>query len=447
LAAKYSAVINPATKAEQRGNEQIKSFFFDAERKRTDKQIGASPGSSGTTSLAVKGGTPSILGWAVESGAATSSISGNTVTIRINPAGFAKAFFYRQGLYEIRDVVTNDTFENILHKFSFGLSFDVTRGTETPVFTGSERQLSAFSARYEFINNRNPLNKHNRAKREELFQGQTGNLNKIVDALENLENSQALVKLLSDTNAELDKIPIDLDSAVRLELARDVIEKRMENFSLNELLSEKGADGNDIGKTFRDSLVGFTEGSIGFKAARDNFIEEINRGTVVTFEYTNNREVTAPDTSNFRFIWEKGVFGNADFTFNASLTMFNKKPAAMDIKRIKDFAFTLQLDVPLKNRFLLSDSTLAFSVKYLRQPGNVVLPNGFVADGTKGDIAFGQAKLTIPFGDTGIKFPISFTFANRNEFVRESFARANFGLTFDFDRLFRSANPFGSIFP
>ena len=60
--------------------ETVKDFFLEADKKRTDKQIGSTPSSSGTTSIAVKGGAPSVIGWAGENGAATSSISGNTVT-------------------------------------------------------------------------------------------------------------------------------------------------------------------------------------------------------------------------------------------------------------------------------------------------------------------------------------------------------------------------------
>src|SRR5258708_17672752 len=58
------AVAAPASAAVE------KALIFDSEKRRTDKQIGSRPESSGTTSLAVKGGGPAIIGWAIENGAA-----------------------------------------------------------------------------------------------------------------------------------------------------------------------------------------------------------------------------------------------------------------------------------------------------------------------------------------------------------------------------------------
>jgi hypothetical protein len=46
----------------------------------------------------------------------------------------------------------------------------------------------------------------------------------------------------------------------------------------------------------------------------------------------------------------------------------------------------------------------------------------------------GQAKLTIPLPG-GIDLPISFTVANRTEFIDEKEVRGQFGFTFDLSRL------------
>ncbi|MGH9752109.1 MAG: hypothetical protein ACREA2_04940 [Blastocatellia bacterium] len=90
----------------------------------------------------------------------------------------------------------------------------------------------------------------------------------------------------------------------------------------------------------------------------------------------------------------------------------------------------------------LGACVFAFSGKYERAVSNAFMPDGSVAPQTKGDIAVGQVKLTIPIKDTGLKLPISFTFANRTELVREREVRGNFGLTFDLDTLFARFKPF-----
>lgn len=62
--------------------------------------------------------------------------------------------------------------------------------------------------------------------------------------------------------------------------------------------------------------------------------------------------------------------------------------------------------------------------------------------GTRGDIAVGQFGLNIPIPGLGIKFPVSFTFANRTELVKEKEIRGNFGFTFNWDTLFSKIKPF-----
>jgi hypothetical protein len=62
--------------------------------------------------------------------------------------------------------------------------------------------------------------------------------------------------------------------------------------------------------------------------------------------------------------------------------------------------------------------------------------------GTKGDIAVGQFGLNIPIKSLGIKFPVSFTFANRTELVNEREVRGNFGFTFNWDTLLSKLKPF-----
>ena len=72
-------------------DQQKASFLLEAEEARTDKQTGAGPNANGTTSLVIKGGVPSILGMAVENGAAVADSSGTTITFRFNPVGTLEA--------------------------------------------------------------------------------------------------------------------------------------------------------------------------------------------------------------------------------------------------------------------------------------------------------------------------------------------------------------------
>jgi len=438
------------------------ALLEDSEKKRTDKQVGATSTNTGTTSLVVKGGAPAIIGWAIENGSMTSAIDGNTITLRLNPVNFARAFLDRQGLYDIKnytDGASKDQFNEFLKKLNFGFSFDTSRGQETPTFIVSKQQLASWSVRYEFVNQRNPLSDSTRITglRNQYFTAQAPNIDEVAKTLESLRTNPFFTQFSDKWIASVDKAlqakyaelktaannPVDctkltLDDksspffATCRTAAIEIIKAKRSEFPAVEV-----AENAEVMAIFRARQAALEK----FEANKKDFLDEVNKGTVVTFEYTNKREVNAPDTSNFRFIAERGANLSEnlklDFTLNAEMTMFNKKPADANVKRIKDFNIALQLDAPLKDIMRFNDSVLSFAFRYTRQQGDVVLPNGVVADGTKGDILFGQAKLTIPIGDTGIRLPFSMTFGNRSEFVKERFTKANFGLTFDLDQLFR----------
>lgn len=435
FATRLKTTLFPKTTAEA-VEEEKESLFFDSEKKRTDKQIGASPSSSGTTSLVVKGGTAAILGWAVENGSINSLTNGNTVTLRLNPYNLSQALFYNQSIVEIRksEENSNPALDTFLNKLSFGFSFDTTRGRETPELSISKQQLSSWSARYEFINRRNPLSKYWNTDRQNLFVSLRDEEQTIINIGNELNqlNTYADVrqKFVNELDRQFAAVDSTLSKSAQTEAIAEIIANTTETFSVADL-----AVNQKVVNLFRNFVIT----SESYLTERKKFLDKVNRGAVATFEYTNNREVNAPDTSNFRFIYENGL-RNIDLTLNAEMTVFNKKPTGMDIKRIKDFNVALQLDAPLNTKTLLNKSVLSFAFRYTRQQGDVVLPNGVVADGTKGDILFGQAKLTIPFGNTGIKLPFSLTFGNRSEFIKEKFARANFGLTFDLDQIFRPLN-------
>ena len=131
------------------------TFLLEAEEARVDKQVGSTPGNSGSTSLVVKGGAPAILGFATENGALAQTVSGTTVTFRGNPLGIFHAL-HNDGMVSSYIADENDLMTRLLRKTSFAFSFDTDRGPEPGVFTASKQQLSSVSARIEFINKRRP---------------------------------------------------------------------------------------------------------------------------------------------------------------------------------------------------------------------------------------------------------------------------------------------------
>ena len=143
----------------------------EIEDTRTDKQTGSDAQAKGTTSLVVKGGTPSILSWAVENGAAVAATSGTTINFRFNPLGMIQAL-NKTGFFAAYQESEKDPFSKFLRKTSFGVSFDASRGDQPGVFTADNRQVSGFSARYEFVSDRDPRSKKYAAKWDNLVDSQ-----------------------------------------------------------------------------------------------------------------------------------------------------------------------------------------------------------------------------------------------------------------------------------
>ena len=50
-------------------------------------------------------------------------------------------------------------------------------------------------------------------------------------------------------------------------------------------------------------------------------------------------------------------------------------------------------------------------------------------------------KLTIPVKGSGVRMPLSVTFANRTDLIKEKEIRGNVGITYDLDMLFAKFKP------
>jgi hypothetical protein len=192
------------------------------------------------------------------------------------------------------------------------------------------------------------------------------------------------------------------------------------------------------------ALTNFGNKFVAMRNERKKLLDKIAKGKILTFEYTNNRGVNAPDLSNFNFIAATGTGSRFDLTANGSFTFFNKLPLATATTprpgRIRDFQFAAQVT----KSFNLNDSQFDFwfAGRYERLMENASTVAGTMMPNTKGDIAVGQIGLNVPIKSLGIKFPISMTFANRTELIREKTVRGNIGFTFNWDTLFAKLKPF-----
>lgn len=434
------------------------AYLTEAEEARTDKQQGAGPSSSGSTSLVVKGGAPAILGLAVENGALTQTMTGSTITFRGNPVGIVEALAnkgYLEG-YRLDDPTTR-----LLRKTSFSFSFDTERGDMPGTLTASRQQLSQFSFRYEFVNHRDPRRGEFRKDWDSFVAGDGQLMAKLVDVAQEVVFARdPKDNPIGFVDPKLDAWYSDTLKALTAASSDEVQRVLLERYYALPTEDLTGDTGVFISE--------FDEQFDRFLAARQSVLDKVAKGSIFTFEYTGTREVNTPDLSNFRFIGETSFGKNIDFTSNASFTIFNKRPEGTGAGRVRDFQFAAQMDVPLGDvvkgygPFVLS---LAGRYERLRE-GAPMDPAMMTADMTgdmmsgmrrrqdgagmemmmmpmlpPGDLGIGQIKLTIPIKGTGVKIPLSITFANRTEAIMEREVRGNFGITFDLDTLFTKFKP------
>lgn len=425
--------------------ESYAAFVTEAQENRIDQQMGAGPTSNSATSIVSKGGIPYLLGFAVENGAATRTDKDTSITFRVNPGGFINLFANRGFITGFRES-ERDPVLKFLRKTSVGLTFDTDRGDTPGVFTGRGQQLSEVSARFELINERDPRSRKYAAEWERFVATEGLRLaQQIVDTSAVTTNwgsgindditftEPALQAWLNNMNQAAKAVPASsgLTGAALINATAKVINDQADGVPVTAV-SEKTIE----------SLTSFAGEVKTYTERKNELLDRIAKGRILTFEYTNKREVNAPDTSNFNFIASTGMEGRVDLTANGSFTFFHSRPplaspTAKQAGRIRDFQFAGQIEVPLRQGF-----DLWFSGRYERLMEDASPASGIVVPGTKGDIAIGQIGLNVPLRGLGMKFPISVTFANRTELIKEKVVRGNFGFTFNWDTLLSKLKPF-----
>jgi hypothetical protein len=432
----------------------------DLEEKRFDKQVGASTsGGAGTTSLTTKGSVPSLLGFAVENGAMTRSVSGTTITFRAVPWDVVKALADHDYLAS-GPTPQPGTLAGVLSQVSAAVSVDASRGntagsgagsTSSSVVPGDKQQVSGYTFHYQILDRRDPRDIH------------YARLWNTLSARKGLDLANRLNQLAALMRAGVDAVgkPVTAPWVPDFEAWRKDTANKLEAASIDDV--EKVISAQAV--TFKKIVATYPELQAQAKVAaealseyfldRNTGIKKITKAPTLAFDYSVTRQANTngtvpvaagatvpaslPDLSNFKLIFAKGFQQGPELTANASFTIFNSLPPGSTAGRLRDGQASLQLDVPLAEIAKTSNMVLSFSgqfVRLLEQPlGAAVIVNTKSVT-AKGNMGLVQAKLTVPVKGSGVQIPISVTWSNRTELILERDVRANFGVTFDLDKLF-----------
>jgi hypothetical protein len=421
----------------------LKVREVEEETKRTDKQIGASARSEGTTSAAEKPSFQSLLGIALENGAVQKEIDGTTLTLSSSPYALVAA---GRG-----DSASTYKEYEAYNRVGLSASFNI-RNQDNALANATRSQLSEASARFRFTKDRsirsfdveNVWNKDILPRFQQLdivltqemvalFQNTSQNetLRREVDT-----EVQARIKnylaLPANAARTRDEKVADIQRIILCGLKERVFDQVVAGrFSLSDDDRQRIVDQTIPGLA---AAVGLQQ-----KAVSDfeNRIKEIRGRGLGTFVYSFKKEAMTPDYSTLKVLYEQNLYGStkAKFVGNAGISLYHNPNPMMNQENVRDFAAALSLEGKAgRSPFILdlegdeSQITFAFTGRYQR-----MFENRGIA-GKKADIGVAQFKVEIPFL-TGASFPFSITYANATELVKEDHVRANFGFSFDADKV------------
>jgi hypothetical protein len=388
------------------------------EERRVDKQVGDASGSTaGSTSLVSKGGTPAVVAVAVENGALAQDISGTTVTFRGSPVSIVKAI---QKTPYFETFETDEPAIEVLQKFSFSFSFDTSRGLADgaePTFTGDRQQFSAATLRYSAVDHKDPRAAVNDTRWNELSPA-TDVLNRAAfAAFRSLQADPAIVAWVDATNEAI--------STAALDEIEDVVVARFQSLPTVEIVPATRMAVNNAADQFNQMA-----------SRRAEILREIAGGGQLVFDVAYQK----PATGNLKVV---GSIGRSFLlTGNVGATFYIGDMLA-DADSLRDVQGSVQLDIPFGDPEGIGRYVFTLATKIQHMPDDLVAGEGTLFPGTKGTIALGQAKLTIPLRGSAAKIPLSVTLANRTELIAEKkvFTRAQVGFSYDLDAVLSRFKP------
>jgi len=409
-------------------------FIAQNETKRTDKQIGASAAAGGSTSAADKPGIPYLLGLALEHGAINQNINGSTLTLSSSPYALIAAY---KG-------DTSDTYSQYagFTRLAVSASYNL-QDQNDPLASVSRKQLTEWTVKLRLFGDHSPRSAAAYKAFKELVKpaldAKIGAVATVHGALFSAHLSDFKnfrTKINADINNYLNNTftasttQADAEAAVA-QIIRDGVQHELYDKLANLHLTD--ADQLALSK-FRTDYTAAVAAFIEAQKALDLKLKQLAQKATLTLGYFNERGSGTPNYSVGKLMFEKHPEGFMQIDANISASAYSNPDRTKNQQTFRDATAALQFQQNLgKSPFLInaddkSQISLAFAGRYERLQENRHVP------GKKADIAVANWKIEIPIGQ-GVSLPISITYANATELIKEQDVRGNFGITFDLDKL------------
>jgi hypothetical protein len=427
----------------------LEAYRYMGETARTDKQVGSSPRTEGSTTAAEKPGFVDLLGFAIEHGTIQQESNGTTLTLSTSPYALVAAAYGDTA-------ETYQTYE-FLNRIGVSASFDI--GNQDALLTNVHRQqLSEWAVKARLYGDRSL-----RSKEFERFWVANikpkiqRRLNVITGLEDFISNDPQLKKrrlMMSDPAdpTDADAKAMSLNDKIADYLNANLTETRDKKVAAvkslilcqmralvftpitQNIITIDPTMRIKITQGFVPSLVMAHEELKKARELLDQFLAEFNKKPMVTLAYNNERVPTGQNYQVLKILFEQDVFHPMKMVANAGVSFYNSPDPMMKQQRVRDFAAALSFEGKLNSPFTTNEAdqskvTYSFTGRYQR-----LLENRFFA-GRKADIGTAQFRLEIPFL-SGLSFPFSVSYNTASEQSNKSHFRTNFGLALDADKLF-----------
>jgi hypothetical protein len=408
------------------------------EAKRTDVQAGASASASGTTTAVASASKPTFLGFALENGTTTQTTSGTSTTVSINPWKFVDSIAHD----EKQTLDPNDEGSKLLRKLAFSVTLNsgsASNSKQTSTTTSSAtipttlitqlKEVSDFTVHFDIHNDRDPMSGGAAKRIREKTQVPAGYF----------RSADAIGTFLTDDLAAEEHKLVTFTGDIATEVTQYIdneqakIAKNQAVVSAVGTFQQAASDLIKANSALYSGLLHSPTFSVEYSLDRQPMVQAMASATGSSTTVTSTL-MNAPDLHTVRLIHSWGYY-----TLNASASFFGQKTAAMpDVWR--DLQFGAKMDIPFSGIANVVDKgTLTLSGLFVdlhQMPLGINLTVNGVSVTQPGKIGLFQAKYTVPLGNgTGVQLPISITYSNRTDLIKETSVQANIGITFDMSKL------------
>ena len=444
------SVIDALTRSDVLKLSALEAYTNIGETTRTDKQLGTTASSAGSTSAIEKPGWASLLGFAVERGAIQQNVGATALTLSTTPYAFL--------VPSAQDTAAANRQYGYLKRLGLSASFNISN-QNNPLANARRNNLSQYSAKLRLFGERGP-NSKDFTKRwdDEIRPAIQQYLNSLTGGIETLFDQRPEMQEVRDnfnttsvaainevlTGANLSAIADATAKKTASDKAKADVAKVILCTLKSQVFDQTRADGTGpfkIDQATRDHLVGMVLPSLiaarkEVGKAKDLFaqmLKDFERKPTGSLSFVENRPATGTEYGTLNFLYQR-YLGDTPikFTFNAGPSFYHRPDPKLNQQTFRDFITTFSFegrrDSPFKTTELdLSPMTYSLTGRYQRLQENKGVAN------KKADLAVVQFKLEVPISK-GFSLPLSLTYANASEQNKEKHIRGNFGLTFDVDK-------------